>query len=600
MDQYKIRPAKENDLTYINMICDEHGLGYIENIKKISVAVNEDDVPLGFIQIEQVDGDEGAYVYPVAVWATWQFQGVGSALVKYAEQQHGTLKLVACTESQDFYPRLGFEEISMEEIAATIAHDCQVCARKTTCTPKAFILKSASCTNPHDRSVNLHDSSCHSRAGGSPSFNLADTTDSYFCENDHMEYSTKKAKQAWQATISNCTDCGLCSARCELFNQDIKSMADIAQAGLDFLTKIDKRPDVNNATTTITIHKYAEQNPDTYAITRRCCLCDKCTALCPSNIQANEVMRPWRAFYQLSGLMGNDLNSVEVDKEWHLFSVYRHLNGVFYPEFLNLKDLQPNQADTLFFPGCTMVSYMDDLVRQTGSWLTEKGYKWALSDDCCGSPLASRGQYQRVEALQKSIINNCIKAGIKRIITVCCGCEMELAKYLENQGIKSIELIPLPKLLQEHGKNVEVANQQLAFFDSCHDRDQKHGTPLRIMFATCDTCKLAQEGKDTPCCGAGGAVSGFDAELVDTRAKRILAQAEQAKATTMIVSCPTCAFTFASQKVFGNLGAEQQSIECKHYLELVFNKTTDWNNVFAKAQEMWTGEYSDWVMSELL
>jgi Fe-S oxidoreductase len=289
-----------------------------------------------------------------------------------------------------------------------------------------------------------------------------------------------------------------------------------------------------------------------------------------------------------------------VDKQWHLFSVYRHLNGVSYPEFFHLKDVQAGQVDTLFFPGCTLVSYASELVLATGKWLSDKGYKWAISEDCCGSPLNSRGLYERFDNLQSKLVDRCREAKISRIITVCAGCELELTRSLEKFAENGVTVVSLPKLLQEHGETISADNEPVMFFDSCHDRKQTHGAPLRELFAGNATCKFACEGRDTLCCGAGGAVSSFDAEIVGKRAKRILDEVGEARAKTLISSCPTCAFTFAYQQIYGNLSPELQAIKNKHYLELLYGIDIDWRDVFARAEQMWAGEHSAWVMSQLL
>ena len=142
-EPFTIRPAQERDLVYLQMICAEQGLGIIETTDNSTVAVNNEDVVVGFIHIETVDDDanpqaNGAYVYPVAVFQAWQHHGVASALIKYEQQRVGELRLVACTSSQGFYPKVGFEPIGWESIAARIAQDCELCSQRDTCHPTPF------------------------------------------------------------------------------------------------------------------------------------------------------------------------------------------------------------------------------------------------------------------------------------------------------------------------------------------------------------------------------------------------------------------------------------------------------------------------------
>jgi N-acetylglutamate synthase-like GNAT family acetyltransferase len=145
---FSLRAAEERDLVYLNLICAEHGLGLVESVAETNVAVNDEDIPVGFIHIEIVNDDphswaNGAYVYPVAVFEAWQHHGVAAALVEHELALRGELRLVACKESQGFYPKAGFEPLDWNFIAERIAKDCEFCGDHATCGPIPFIRTSA-------------------------------------------------------------------------------------------------------------------------------------------------------------------------------------------------------------------------------------------------------------------------------------------------------------------------------------------------------------------------------------------------------------------------------------------------------------------------
>ena len=144
-DLFTIRPAEIKDLAYLQIICEEQGLGKVESIDFTTVAVNEEDLPIGFIHIERINDEDpkanGAYVYPVAVLGSWQHHGVATALIRHELEKAGELKLVACSSSQGFYPRLGFEIVDWTHIAKRIAHDCDSCAAHEECDPIPFWIK---------------------------------------------------------------------------------------------------------------------------------------------------------------------------------------------------------------------------------------------------------------------------------------------------------------------------------------------------------------------------------------------------------------------------------------------------------------------------
>jgi Fe-S oxidoreductase len=375
-------------------------------------------------------------------------------------------------------------------------------------------------------------------------------------------------------------------------------------------------------------------------------------------------VRPWRWLYALAQVLDPaDIKSVQVDTEWHIFSVYRAVYGIHYTEFLMLADAAaaaPSDAaaaapsaataeraltssasssetaasetaassasgtgivDTLFFPGCSLISYAPDLVRKVGAWLSAQGFSWALSDSCCGSPLISHGRPDRARVLRHRIVEQCRAAGIRRVLTVCPGCGDELLSLLAQEGI---EVIPLPRLLAEAGVQVSSAafaptpatptlapapapapsaapaTPTLTFFDSCHDRLQQHGIPIRRLFARLPSVELAHHCRNTLCCGAGGGVSSFDADISDRRLEHLLGEAADAGAGALVTTCPTCTYTFAYKRLLGSTTPVLAHLDCHHYLEYVFETPIDWPTVFSQLQDMWSGEYGEWVCSQLL
>jgi len=136
-----VRTAREDDLLMIRVISDDVAMPRIESVEHTYVAVNDEDVPVGFIRIRltKTSNDEAAYVYPVAVARSWQGYDVGTALMTHALDIFGELRLVACTPSHGFYERLGFEKASWECIASEIARDCELCPEASTCIPQPFV-----------------------------------------------------------------------------------------------------------------------------------------------------------------------------------------------------------------------------------------------------------------------------------------------------------------------------------------------------------------------------------------------------------------------------------------------------------------------------
>lgn len=406
----------------------------------------------------------------------------------------------------------------------------------------------------------------------------------------------------WANTHLTCSHCRRCTTRCEVL-QEADLDIGMIEEGYERIAALpfDEQP--------AAVIAEVQEHYDRYHALRRCCFCGYCTATCQTRMLAPDRMRDWRVLFMRAGLMPpDDSRLVMVDNEWHIFSAYRAIYGIGYPEFLSLADAAaqgPGTVDTLFFPGCSLVSYAPDLTRAIGNWLTAAGYSWALSDDCCGSPLMSAGLADRAAALRERILNQIRAAGIVRIITVCPGCGEEFAELMGD----GVDIVPLPEILLRKGaimaQSAEggfcgyapLETQSITVFDSCHDRyDGRHGAAIRALASRYlpHTAQIEMDDrrKGTLCCGAGGAVAAYDGDISQRRVWRVIDEARATGAQTLVTMCPTCTYTVAQACLEAD---PARGIESRHYLELLFGQAIDWRLVFDQLGAMWTGEYGPWL-----
>jgi len=417
-----------------------------------------------------------------------------------------------------------------------------------------------------------------------------------------------------------CAHCKRCSRRCEVLEgPDL----DVGLVEMDYQRITNLAPEYQPEA----VRELVAEQPELYYALRRCCFCGFCTSTCQTHMTAPDRMREWRELFRDAGLMPVDDKLVMVDEQWHIFSAYRAIYGVAYPEFKQLSDLAESgqrTADCLLFPGCTLVSYVPDLIRSIGGWMDEAGLAWAMTDDCCGSPLMSQGLFERATALREKTLRQIRAVGIKKVFTICPGCGEELAEIFGDE----VEIIPLPEILYQQLQErsvlmgeaedtglepgeVSEANdshkergsinltdiESLTFFDSCHDRfDNRHGIAIRKLLAALhpasEQIEMEHHGKETLCCGAGGAVSTFDPELTRKRTRRVITEARESGARSLVTACPTCTYTISGECLSSN---RTDDIRCRHYLELVYGQDIDWEKIFAQLEAMWTGEYGPWL-----
>ncbi len=404
---------------------------------------------------------------------------------------------------------------------------------------------------------------------------------------------------AWANNQLTCSHCRKCTRRCDVLEGPGLDMGQIIQA----YQRIEALPFDDQPQALIAL---MQEDPTLYHALRQCCFCGHCTAACARHIGAPEHMRAWRELFMRANLMPpQDSKLVMVDNEWHIFSAYRAIYGIGYEDMITLDaaaEYGHGWVDTLFFPGCSLVSYAPQVVRAAGQWLTDAGISWALSDACCGSPLMSAGMFQRARDLRLSLIERMQKAGITRMVTICPGCADEFRPDMP----ANITLVPLPELLLdcahqrvEAGKDAGFAPlplDSITFFDSCHDReDMRNANALRQLFAEfapdIKQVEMDHAKRGTLCCGAGGAVASYDPTITDERVWRVIGEAKATGAQTLITMCPTCTYTIAQ----ANLAAPEAGMANVHYLEALLGERIDWTLVFQQLNDMWTGEYGPWL-----
>lgn len=133
-DLFTLRPVREEDMPYLNAYCHAEGMDVLPGPERITVAVNDEDVPVGFIRL--VRGANGIdHVNPVVTYALWRGYGVGRALIKDALASTGELRFVARGASIPFYEHLGFSECGWDEVDTSVTEECDGCPLVQECHP---------------------------------------------------------------------------------------------------------------------------------------------------------------------------------------------------------------------------------------------------------------------------------------------------------------------------------------------------------------------------------------------------------------------------------------------------------------------------------
>lgn len=134
-DLFTIRDAREDDMGLVNSYANAAGMDRMPGIERIRVAVNEDDVVVGFCRLQD-DVNGIAYVNPIVTYEPWRGYGVGRALIEDAHALAGELRLISRGTSEGFYRKLGFVEMPWEDVDLEAAEeDCDNCPYRAECHP---------------------------------------------------------------------------------------------------------------------------------------------------------------------------------------------------------------------------------------------------------------------------------------------------------------------------------------------------------------------------------------------------------------------------------------------------------------------------------
>jgi len=132
---FSIRDARITDMPLIDSYAHAEGMDSIPGRRRIRVAVNDDDVVVGFCRLQD-DVNGIAYVNPIVTCSTWRGYGVGRALIQDAHVREGELRLIARGSSTGFYRKLGFVEMPWSEVDLEAAsEDCDNCPYRSSCSP---------------------------------------------------------------------------------------------------------------------------------------------------------------------------------------------------------------------------------------------------------------------------------------------------------------------------------------------------------------------------------------------------------------------------------------------------------------------------------
>lgn len=287
-----------------------------------------------------------------------------------------------------------------------------------------------------------------------------------------------------------------------------------------------------------------------------CMLCGYCTEVCPTSVDFKSLFLELRR---------NTVDNYDgkLPKEFNFKGVELHQKLSFSNLFTS--DIQNLQSETIFFPGCALLSNSPETVRKTYNYLREKIKGIGIYTKCCGKPTSYMGKEEEFNSYYGILAKEFKTKGIKRIITCCPNCHITIKK-----NSPSIEVISLWEIVAEMGipedKKGKFSNidKEFSIHDPCSTRNEEkmHDSVRKIMEDLGLKVEEMQHNKEqTLCCGAGGMVSVSYEEIAKNHTNR---RAQEANTEYIISYCQECV---ESMRKGGKTSY--------HILDLLFNDNYD-------------------------
>jgi heterodisulfide reductase subunit D len=349
----------------------------------------------------------------------------------------------------------------------------------------------------------------------------------------------KQIESDWRKMMT-CIQCGSCSVSCPAGH-----LMDYAPRELWRLLRMGQRDRLVNSRTFWL-----------------CTQCYACTVRCPRGIITSEAMLNLRRWAVAEGL---ELPSVlpqlaDSVQETHNILGEDNEGRLIWSENLEpvpeqLRDVRRGRADILLFAGCVGAMYpmaysipqsFVQIMEQAGITYTNLGgEEW-----CCGYPLYGAGLEARVAELAHHNIERARNLQPKYLVSTCPSCYYTWThiypQYLE--GPLGFEVLHasqlLARLIREGKVQLNELDWLVTYHDPC-DLGRKSGVyddPRFIINSVPGITfkEMRNHGENALCCGGGGDVAMWEADVTEDIAERRMDQAVATGATAIISACQQC------------------------------------------------------------
>ena len=285
-----------------------------------------------------------------------------------------------------------------------------------------------------------------------------------------------------------------------------------------------------------------------------CVTCGACVQACPVSIEHIDHIVDLRRHLVMVE------SSFPSEAEPMLRDIERSSNPWGHPqaqraewaESIGVRILEPGDSppEYLYWVGCA--SSFDDRAKRTAEatakLLQTAGVDFAIlgpRESCTGDPARRMGNEYVFQALAEENVATLNEAGIHKIIANCPHCFNTLGNEYPDFG-GNYEVVHHTELLATLVRDGRLTPRRadaikITYHDSCYlaRHNDVLEAPRELVASVGSALPMARSGKQTFCCGAGGAHMWMEERANPINVERVR-EATQTGADTLAVACPYC------------------------------------------------------------
>lgn len=197
--------------------------------------------------------------------------------------------------------------------------------------------------------------------------------------------------------------------------------------------------------------------------------------------------------------------------------------------------LLPDGCSTVFFPGCSLSGTRPDAVKRTYEELRKIDPNVGIVFDCCLKPSESLGREQYVKAMFAEMNDWLTGQGVAEVLVACPNCQTMFASH--GRGLK---VSTVWERLAESGLRPAPVSGTVTVHDPCVLRGASgvHEAVRELLRRQGLTvAEMPHSGKQTVCCGKGGAVDMLNPELAGSWSELRKKEAAGRRTVTYCAGC---------------------------------------------------------------